>query len=217
MKNLYLIAFILLIFLFACSEQDTKSVNKEINSISNHKGNNQLTEMIKTRVVNIEGYTLMYGYINYDEEKFGFENPGFLKVYYNDKLIYSDTFKGQGDVDIESLGRHSLSGEKLIFCLNYGIEACDYTYTTKYYFADKEKIGFIKECYSITGGDQYSSMTYEHILPTDSAGQPNSILIVEGQVFHEKDQADRFDTSYIKFFDNKFEIVKLTDNLNKVK
>lgn len=159
----------------------------------------------------------MFGYLKYDEEKYGFSNPGYFKIYKDKKLIYADSFKGEGDVSVESLGYLDLDGKKLLFRLNYGTEACDYAYTSKYYVADENKINFLKECYSITGGDQYSSKFYEHILPTDSSGQSNSLLIVEGQIFHEKDQPNRFDTTYIKFTGKQFTILKLTDNLSKVK
>jgi hypothetical protein len=218
MKSLNsIILTIFLAFAFACSQPDIKHDNSVVNSTSDTSNADQLSEMTNPHEDNIDGFTFKYGYLKYDEEKYGFSNPGFLKIYKDDKLVFSDSFKGEGSVDIESLGHHDLQGDKLVFRLNYGTEACDYVYTSKYYFIDKDQFKFLKECYSITGGDQYSSKFYEHIFPTDSAGRPNSMLIVEGQIFHEKDQPDRFDTTFIKFEDNKFKINKPTDNLSKVK
>lgn len=232
MNNLNsVILTIFLTLLFACSQTDPKHDNSvdnvtsdttnnvhSVNSLtSDTSSNNQLSELTNPHEDKIEGYTFKYGYSRYDEEKYGFNNPGFLNIYKDDKLVYSDSFKGEGPVGIESLGHYDLDGDKLVFRLNYGTEACDYAYTSKYYFLDKDKFNFLKECYSITGGDQYSSRFYEHIFPEDSLGKPNTILIVEGQIFHEKDQPDRFDTTFIKFEDKKFKITKLTDNLSKVK
>jgi len=217
MKNLNLITLTIFFeFVFACSRPKINNYNAVVNSTSDKSNTKQLSEMTIPYKDNIEDYTFKYGYLIYDEEKHGFSNPGFLKIYKEDKLVFSDSFKGEGTVNLETLGHHDLHGDKLVFRLNYGTEACDYAYTSKYYIIDKDQFKFLKECYFISGGDQYSSKFYKHIFSTDSAGQPNSILIVEGQIFHEKDQSDRFDTTFIKFENNKFEITKWTDNLSKV-
>lgn len=176
----------------------------------NHRDSN-----VKVEVIN--GYTLKYGYVSYDENKYGFSNPGFLNIHKSNNLIYTDSFKGEGPVDIESLGIQELSGRKLVFRLNYGTEACDYVSTSKYYVAFDSQVKFIKECSAVTGGDLYSSKIYEHILPSDKSGLPNNILFIEGQIFHEKDQPNQFDTTYIKFVGGVIKTIKPTDNLSKVK
>lgn len=165
----------------------------------------------------IEGYKIVYGYKAYNEEKYGFQNPGYMRVFKGETLVYEDSFKGEGPVIVTSLGYHHLAGQKLVFALNYGTEACDFTNTTKYYVVIDGKVQFLKAFDAITGGDGYASLTYNTIFPTDSAGIANTILVVEQYFFHEHDQPDLFDTNYITFTGNKVSINKPTNNLAKAK
>lgn len=162
-------------------------------------------------------YKVEYGYSKYDEEKFGHSNPGYMRVLKGDSLIFEDSFKGEGTVFFESFGYQELAGKKLVFALTNGTEACDYYSFSRYYVSFGDKFYFLKTVTSFTGGDQYSSLFYDHIFPQDSAGIQNSILLVEGQVFYEHDQPDRSDTTLIHFTDHDFTMTKLTDNLSKVK
>lgn len=163
------------------------------------------------------GYTFKFGYEQYDEDKFGFDNPGYLKVFKGDKLIFKDKFEGEGEVSLKLLGYHDLSGKKLLFELYYGTEACDYVQTSSYYVVDaNDTIRFLKNFWSATGGDHYTTRYYKTIFPKDTFGVPNTFKIVEGMVFHEHDQPDVADTTYIVFEDNRFSLSKPTDNLSKV-
>jgi hypothetical protein len=173
--------------------------------------------MTKPNFKSVGEFQIEYGYLKYDEDEFGFSNPGYMRVFKGDQLVFEDSFNGEGPVDVESFDLQELAGQKLVFRLNHGTEACDYTLHSRYYVLIDSKIYFLKDCYASTGGDQYASRFYEHILPKDSAGVDNSILIVEGLIFHEHDQQDRFDTTFIKFADNKFILSKPTNNLDKVK
>jgi len=164
----------------------------------------------------LEGYTFKYGYTAYDEEKYGFSNPGYFEVLKGGSVIFKDAFKGEGEPYITSLGRHSLDGDKLVFQLHYGTEACDYTHTARYYVADAVgNFRFIKDYSSFTGGDQYASRYFMHILPKDSLGKPNTLTIVEGITYHEHDQPDRADTTHVVFSGSNFKVIKLSDNLSK--
>lgn len=162
-----------------------------------------------------DDYTFKYGYTTYNDE---FDNPGYLKIYKDGKEVYSTAFKGEGDVFIESLGYHELSGKKFVFALNYGVDACDYAHTIKYYVISSDNVvSPVKETYSITGGDQYASRYYKAFFPEDSAGMANTIGVVEGMIFHEHDQPDQADTTRVIFEANTFRIEKHTDNLGKIK
>ncbi len=175
-------------------------------------------ESLEIKEDEFEGYTFRCGYEKYDEDKFGFENPGFLEVFKNDKIIFKDTFKGQGDVYVKSLGYHKLSGNKLIFILNWGTEACDYTHHSKYYVITSDsKIIYLNEYWGMSGGDGYASRFYDHVFPEETLGMTNSILIVEGMKYHEHDQPDLSDTTYISFKGNEFSIIKTTNNLDEGK
>jgi hypothetical protein len=166
----------------------------------------------------IEGYTFRYGYTAYDEDKYGFDNPGYMEVIKDGVVIFKDAFKGEGEPYITSLGHHSLDGDKLVFQLHDGTEACDYTQTARYYVADATgKFRYIKSYWGGTGGDLYATRYFKHIFPEDSLGKPNTLTIVEGMEFHEHDQPDQADTTHIVFSNGTFKASKLTDNISKVK
>jgi hypothetical protein len=173
--------------------------------------------LLEPHTTSIEGYKIVYGYKAYNEDKYGFQNPGYMRVFKGETLVYEDSFKGEGPVMVTSQGYHNLSGQKLLFALNYGTEACDYTNTIKYYVVIDGKVQFLKAFDAITGGDGYSSISYNTIFPTDSAGKVDAILVVEQHFFHEHDQPDLFDTNYITFTGDKFSINKPTNNLAKAK
>lgn len=173
--------------------------------------------LLEPHITTIEGYKIVYGYKAYNEEKYGFQNPGYMRVFKGEALVYEESFKGEGPVIVTSQGYHNLAGQKLVFALNYGTEACDYINTIKYYVVIDGKVQFLKAFDAITGGDGYSSTSYNTIFPTDSAGKANTILVVEQHFFHEHDQPDLFDTNYITFTGNKFSISKPTNNLAKAK
>jgi hypothetical protein len=47
--------------------------------------------LVKKNVV-LEKYKIEFAYTEYNEEKYGFDNPGYLKVFKNNKVIFSDSF-----------------------------------------------------------------------------------------------------------------------------
>jgi hypothetical protein len=175
-------------------------------------------EVLQGKEYEFDGYKFDVGYEKYDEDKFGFSNPGYLRVRKDGEVIFKDSFKGEGEVYVKSYGVHSLSGNKLVFTLNWGTEAHDYIQYSKYYVINSEnKVLYLNEYWSQSGGDGYASRYYEHIFPEDSSGVPNSLLIVEGMEFHEQDQPNQSDTTRIAFDGDSFRMVKPTNNLGKVK
>lgn len=156
------------------------------------------------------GYDFEFGYTKFDPESF--ENPGYLRVLHHGETVFSDKFEGEGEVFVESLGFHALSGKKLVFTLNYGTAACDYTQSTLYYAIDSNhRVKFLKECYASCGGDGYACHIFKHIFPGDSLGKPNTIFFAEGFVYNEHDQEDQIDTTRITFSKNAFKVKKLTN------
>lgn len=187
-------------------------------SVTPHSFENSDNEYLKPQEIRIDEYTFQCGYEKYNEDSFGFSNPGFLKVIKNGNEIFKDTFEGEGEVYIKSLGHHELSGDKLVFALKWGTEACDYNQYSKYYMiTPKDKVYYLKECWSGSGGDGYATRYYLPIFPEDSLGKRDELLIVEGIVFHEKDQPDRSDTTYMYFNGDTYEINKPTNNMDKTK
>ncbi|KOS06576.1 hypothetical protein AM493_11430 [Flavobacterium akiainvivens] len=162
----------------------------------------------------LEGYVFRYGYTAYDEEDGS--NPGYLEVLKGGKVVFKDAFKGEGYINITPLGHHDLDGDKAVFVMQYGIEACDYPSTGRYYVVDGAgKFSFINSYWAATGGDLYASRYYSHIFPTDSLGKPNTLTIVEGMAYHERDQPDVADTTHIVFAGNSFKLDKLSNDLGK--
>jgi len=161
----------------------------------------------------LAGYDFEFGYTEYNEDKYGFQNPGYLRVLSKGKLIFEDRFEGEGEVNIKSLGNHALSGKKWIFTLNYGTPACDYNSVSRYYaVANNQKIRFFKECYASCGGDGYACHIFDQIFPEDSLGVPNTILFPEGISYNEHDQEDEIDTTRVVFSANSFKIKKPAKN-----
>lgn len=222
MKNIYIAALVLLTTACAKNKQ-TDAMEKNINDLKASveaeipagKGDFDNSEYLTPKEEIFSSYIFKYGYITYKDE---FDNPGYLKIYKGGDELYSTAFKGEGDLYIQSFGYHELSGRKFVFALNYGVDACDYAHTAKYYVINPDgAVHPIKQTYSITGGDQYASRYYKEFFPEDSAGIANTIGIVEGMIFHEHDQPDQADTTYVIFEANAFQIEKHTDNLAKVK
>ena len=196
----------------------SKPITKEEILDKGTADNEGYEDYLEPKEIEIDGYTFKVGYDEYDEEKFGFSNPGYLNIIKNEKVIFNDSFMGEGDVYIQSLKHHALSGDKLLFSLNWGTEACDYTQYAKYYTITPEgKVHYLNEYWSFSGGDGYASRYFEHIFPEDSLGKKNALLVVEGMKYHEHDQPDLSDTSRILFSGDKFQIIKKTNNLAKAK
>jgi hypothetical protein len=230
-KILYLIFFTVLL---SCENESTKNVRTIKKSTNSSKSNVEKRGNIKSQeeldlikyyksflnpiTDKIEGFEFKFGYNQYDEDKFGFDNPGYLEISKNGKIIFKDKFKGEGPVYIKSLGYHKLSGNKLLFSLNYGTEACDYVSHERYYVINSnDKISYINHYSAQSGGDGYASFFYDHIFPEDSLGEENTLLIIEGLKFHQHDQDDLFDTTRIYFTNNSFTLKKRTNNIGKAK
>lgn len=222
MKCYKLIAVVLLAAIISCCTKP-KAGNRVLKGDAQKKAREDHQEdadevFLVAKELKYKGYTFKFGFTDYDEDKYGFSNPAFLRVIKNEKIIFEDSFKGQGDIYVEPLSVHSLSGNKIVFTLNWGTEACDYNQCSRYYIInDQGKINFLNEYCSISGGDGYASRTFQHIFPEDSAGVKNTLVIVERMLFHEHDQPDLSDTIRILFDGNSFQINKLTNNLEKAK
>lgn len=193
------------------------SVSVIVNTDTNKSENLIEQELLESKEISFDGYIFKYGYEKYDEDKFGFSNPGFIEVWRDGSLIFKDSFKGEGEVYIKSLGHHELSGKKLIFTLNWGTEACDYHQHSRYYAITSEnRVQYLNEYWSGSGGDGYASRYYQHIFPQDTLGIANCLLIVEGMIFHEHDQPNLSDTTRIFFDLEKIKIDKPTNNMDRV-
>jgi hypothetical protein len=168
------------------------------------------------KTLNYEGYAIKYRYLKHEtgEEGSG-ENPALLQVYKNEKLIFTDSFKAEGDMYIDTLGYHAVSGQKLFFILNYGIEACDYAQTGRYYFISPESgVHYLKDFYAGCGGDGYSCKSYKHYFPGDSSGITDGFRVIDALRYNKHEQPDKFDTIDWQFEKDKCKITKQTHHLS---
>lgn len=198
-------------------QQPVATVVKETKQPTKNKETTEAEDqtMLTAHEETLDGYTFRYGYTAYDDKYEG-SNPGYLEVLKGGKVVFKDIFKGQGEPYLTSLGHHDLDGDKLVFQLHYGIEACDYIQTAQYYLVDGTgKFRYINSYSSASGGDGYASQYFIHIFPTDSLGKPNTLTTVEGIHYHEHDEPDVADTTHIVFAGNSFKLNKLSNDLGR--
>lgn len=210
----------------ACNNQPAEKpvLNAAASNIQKDSSTKDSTTVLEEKnylaftTVPYQGYAIKYRYLKHEigEEGSGV-NPALLQVYKNEKLIFTDSFKAEGDLYIDTLGYHGVSGQKLFFRLNFGIEACDYTQTGRYYFISPESgIHYLKDFFSGCGGDGYSCKIYKHYFPGDSSGITDGFRVIDALRYNEHNEPDKFDTTDWHFEGDKFNITKQTHHfINK--
>ncbi len=164
--------------------------------------------LIKQKQV-LGGYRVEFAYSAYDEEKYGFKNPGFLKVYKNNKMIFSDVFLGDNELSVLRL-KNQNDKNRIFFTLNWGVEACDYVQTSRFYcITADDKVHKLGDHWAMTTGDGYSSRNYDYFFSQDN----HNLMVVESLFFHEHDQKDLSDTIVYTFEEDKFKGRRLSNHL----
>jgi len=190
------------------------SIKPKDSLASDSTNQSYIEDLLTSKSLTRDGYTFKCGYLKYSTDSSN--NPGFLQVYKNEKLIFTDSFEGEGEVFVDTLGYHNVSGRKLFFALHYGTEACDIAQYTRFYVISPEnKIAYLNYYVTQWGGDGYSGIGFDHYFPEDSSGTANTFKVVESLRYFEHDHPDRFDTTNISFTGNEFTISKLTNNIGK--
>jgi hypothetical protein len=165
-----------------------------------------------SRETDIEGFKIKTGYVKYDKSKSPFKNPAFIQILKDNKLIYSNSFTAYDELYVDSKGFHNLAGNKLVFTINYGGEACDFNQGIRYYSIDQNnKVFFLKE-FSSQFTD-YASLSIESIFPKDKNGAKNCLKIVENLSYNESNESSVIDTSIFSFSNNKIDFKKLSNNI----
>jgi hypothetical protein len=142
------------------------------------------------------------GYIEYDEEKFGFSNPAYIKVLVNNSLIYDSLFKGYENIRLNLLHSENFDGKIDFFTLEYGLEACDYINIEHLYFLNDYHFSFIGEfTYQST---DYASRYPEYYFPSDSGGKFNQIIVIDKIDYRTKEEPNIRDTIIYEYIDQKF-------------
>ena len=223
MKNIFY--FILFFTLLSCRESSTNSekdipvkVSKEdslkafqsmIKPSVNEDSIQDVKLLIKQKQV-LGGYRVEFAYSAYNEEKYGFQNPGFLKVYKNNKMIFSDVFYGDNELYILPLENLNTDKDKIFFTLNWGLEACDYVQTSRFYcITADDKVHKLGDHWAMSTGDGYSSRNYDYFFSQDN----HNLMVVESLFFHEHDKKDLSDTIVYTFEEDKFKVRRLSNHL----
>lgn len=198
----------LLLFFANCShstKQDKiETAEKEVISMINDSSEN---EYLVRKEKEFAGYLFRFGYYLYDEDSFGFQNPGFLEIYKNGKLLYTDSVKGYEEMNLSSLGYHQLVKRMLVFSLDFGLEACDYPQNQKLYgISENDKVYFIDEFRSQS--TDYASAFFQQIFPEETNGIKNHLLLIEGIHYKEGDEKDIADTSFYYLVEDGFKKLK---------
>lgn len=221
-KNFY---FILFFTLLSCRESSTNSEKdipvkvskgdslKAFQSMMKPSVNEDSIQdaklLIKQKQV-LGGYRVEFAYSAYNEEKYGFQNPGFLKVYKNNKMIFSDVFYGDSELYVLSLENLSTNKDKIFFTLNWGLEACDYVQTSRFYcITADDKVHKLGDYWAMSTGDGYSSRNYDYFFSQDN----HNLIVVESLFFHEHDKKDISDTIVYTFEEDKFKVRRLSNHL----
>jgi hypothetical protein len=145
---------------------------------------------------NLYGYHFVFGYHQYDEEKFGFSNPGYLNIYKNEELIFTDNFEAYEELSIKTYGFHNFEKQILIFSLNWGLEACDYINPSLFYGIGNLKVYKIEEFYRQS--TDYASKFYEIIYPEDPNGIKNILTVIDKINYPSGEEPNKRDTLYFE-------------------
>lgn len=164
--------------------------------------------LIKQKQV-LGGYRVEFAYSAYNEEKYDFQNPGFLKVYKNNKMIFSDVFYGDNELTVLHL-KNQGDKDNIFFTLNWGLKACDYVNTSRFYcITADDKVYKLGDHWATSTGDGYSSRNFEYFFNQDN----HNLMVVESLFFHEHDQKDVSDTIVYTFEEDKFKVHRLSNHL----
>jgi hypothetical protein len=160
------------------------------------------------------GYTFQFGYASFDERNPRSGNPAYLQIFKNEQLIFTDSFPAEGNLSIDTLGYHEVSGNKFFFTLHHGIEAGNYQQHDRYYFISPEGSAFyLSEYNALCSGDGFSCTCFTHLFPAEKSYAKDVLTIVEQLSYNGQDQQDLLDTTSICFTGNAFTIHKLSHRL----
>lgn len=223
MKNLCY-SFTFLIFL-SCGKSSPKSETKSsnqankiedsiraINSLMKPEMKESSSDttglMVKQKKV-LGKYKIEFAYTAYNEEKYGFQNPGYLKVYKNNKMIFSDVFLGDNELTVLQL-KNQDDKDPIFFTLNWGVEACDYVQTSRFYcITANDKVHKLGDHWASSTGDGYSSRNFDYFISQDNG----NLTVVESLFYHKHDKKDLSDTIIYTFEEDKFKVHRLSNHI----
>jgi hypothetical protein len=145
---------------------------------------------------NLFGYQFVFGYHQYDEDKYGFSNPGYINIYKNGELIFTDNINAYEELSIKTYGFHNFEKQMLIYSLNWGLEACDYINYSLYYGISDLKVYKIEEFY--TQSTDYASKYYEIVYPEDINGIKNILTVIDKIDYPSGEEPNIRDTLYFE-------------------
>ncbi len=99
---------------------------------------------------------------------------------------------------------------RIFFTLNWGVEACDYVQTSRFYcITADDKVHKLGDHWATSTGDGYSSRNYDYFFSQDN----HNLMVVESLFFHEHDKKDVSDTIIYAFEGDTFKTNRLSNHL----
>jgi len=169
--------------------EQSDSLIKRLSKMSDTSEHHFKYELLKSPS---EKFLMFAGYKQYSEDEFVFNNPAYLKIFKDEKLIFEDSFKGYSDIRFQDFGGYLFNDSIQLFTLTYGLEACDYINSSRLYFISDKKVGLIDEFDSQS--TDWASRYPTYRFPSDSGGVKNHILVIDNIYYKDGEETDKADT-----------------------
>ena len=142
------------------------------------------------------------GYVEYDEDKYGFQNPAYLKLFIHGELVFEETFEAYEDHWMEYAGTYEFSDTIDFYKLIYGLEASDYIVTERLIAISNSKVQTVDE-FAFQATD-YASRYTEYIYPPDFGGLTNTIITIDRIDYRTEEEPNLADTTYYDYINSEF-------------
>lgn len=142
------------------------------------------------------------GYEEYDEDKYGFQNPAYLRAFIDEELVFQETFEAYESHWMNSAGSYVFADTLNFFKLNYGLEAHDYVVAERLIAISNNSIQTVCEYdFQSTG---YASRFPEYVYPSDSGGVNNTIILINRVVYRTGEEPNLADTTLYEYINAEF-------------
>lgn len=142
------------------------------------------------------------GYEQYDEDKYGFQNPAYLKAFIENELVFEEMFEAYESHWMDFVGTYEFADTLDFFKLNYGLEAHDYVVAERLIAISNNNVQTVSEFnFQATG---YASRFPEYVYPSDSGGITNTIITIDRVVYRTGEEPNLADTTFYDYINAEF-------------
>jgi len=142
------------------------------------------------------------GYEEYDEDKYGFQNPAYLKTFIGGELVFQETFEAYESHWMNTAGTYEFKDTLNFYKLNYGLEAHDYIVAERLVAVSNKNVQTVCE-YDFQSTD-YASRFPEYVYPSDSGGINNTIIVINRVVYRTGEEPNLADTTFYDYTNAEF-------------